>query len=360
MSPIMAAVHMKDPDEVIDALVKETDHTRDEIEERVEQELDELTGQKESDVEREDLRVYAVSIVKNDIKNITGGSGFGGGETEQLSILTLGYQRKEGDYFVTEGDAILGLGVVNPPDDPAGIATFVLDSDHGIDREHVADAFYPLNTVRGHAAISRVGTRDGVPTVKKGGNPTYVVNSTTKSKFNVVDPEEAPDDDPISDLPSSRDAKREMLHEHFLPDSERVNLQNYAEHVTATNDNGFEAGFGVDIKRFRGTIVDVFDNGDGFGVMTVTDDTIYDKEDIDEELVSDRMRTPGLQIWGMPPELLEYGENSVVDIYGWIGQEDDTGQYRLNASGIIPIAAFDREDDGGSSSSDDDHQEEPI
>lgn len=358
----MSTENERTADSIIDALASDDDvpKARDEIEEMVEDQLEEWSDKQVSEEADDILRRHAASVVKNDLKNITT-SGFGGGETEEFPILTMGYERREGDYFVTDGDALVGSGIVNPPEQPAGFTVFVIDSAHGVDLDHAAHCFEPLNTVRGSASLRQVGSRDDEPTVKKGGNPTYESRSSNDSKFEIVDPDSVPDDDPLSSLPGGREAKRQLIHENFITDEDRVTLQNYADHVSVKNNNGYELAFGVDVKRFRGEVVDaiVFD-GDGQsgnGFMTFTDDTVYSAEEIPPDLINDHMRTPGFQV-SVAGDLV-YGEGSVLDVYGYIQQRDD-GQYRMNALGVIPIVEYEYSGPNGSNggSGDDDIQED--
>jgi hypothetical protein len=361
--PLRAAENMSaSEDEMITATAQKAEVDESEVKQRLEDTLQEWKdeGRIKSDEPEDEIRLHALRVVKNDLLNMTGGGGFGGGEAEELPILTLGFQRKEADYFVTDNDAILASGIINPADAPAGYAVFILDSGHGVDLEHTADAFMPLNTVRGYASIRQVGSRDGEPALKKGGQPTYLVNSTDESTFEIVDPDEVDSDDPLSQLPSERDAKREMINKNFITEEDHVTLQSYAEHESVKNDNGYELAFGVDVKRIRGEVVDgmIFDSGDG--VMTVTDDTVFSEDDIPQDLISDQMRTPGLQV-SCAGDLV-YGKNSVLDIYGFIQQRDD-GQYRMQALGVIPIVDFEYvgpEGTGSSSSTDDAASEDTI
>lgn len=352
MSPQRAAVRMEDNEtKVIETVASKADMPVSKVEQRVEDELAKLQDNLAADIGEDELRSHAVSIVKNDLLHITS-SGFGGGEAEELSVLALGYQRKESNYFVTDGDALVALGITNPrgKDDP-GLSIFLLDENHGVDLDHTSATFQPLNTIRAVANRRAVGEIDGEPEITKGGKPTYLMNSTRSSKFEEVNPEEADDSDPLSELPSDLEAKRDLINEHFITDEDVVTLQNYPEHETRKRGD-YEVAFGIDIKRFRGEVVDVYSNDNGFGVMTMMDNTVFDQDDVPEELVSDKMRTPGLQIFGMPPELLQYGERSMLDVYGFIEQTDE-GQYRMQGFGIIPIVAFDRDESGkGGTSSD--------
>lgn len=305
------------------------------------------------------IESHAVKIVRNDLLNIGGGSGYGGGEAETLPVLSLGSIYREKDYFVTDGDGLVGLGIINPPEDPAGLSTFVIDSQHGVDLELAAEAFDPLTTMRAHVSRRQIGTRDGENKIRKGGSPTYLCNSTEKSKFEIVEPDDVDDSDPISQLPGDREAKREMIHENFITDADEVTLQNVPDHRSSLNSAGFETAFGIDVKRFRGQVIDVYSDEDsGFGTMTLLDDTVSDGDEVPEDLISDQQRNPGLQVI-IDPRHLQYGENSLLDVYGFIEQHNESGQYRMMGFGIIPIVEFEREFDGGETT-DDDHDEKTI
>lgn len=292
-------------------------------------------------------RRTAVGAVRKAV-NVT--TGVFGGEVEELPVLALGYSmEREGNYFVTDGRAIVALGIVNPPEDPAGIATFIVDSDDGVDLTLAKETFEPLNTAR--VWMTRMQT-DQIDS--KGGNPVYVCNSTDKTKLESVSPDSVDDDDPIAQLPAGKEAKRDMIHAHFITEEDHVDLQTVPEHLSIENDNGYEAAFGADVKRFRGQIIDVYsDHEQGFGTMTLLDDTVTSPDEVSEEILGDDQRTPGLQVM-IHPEHCDYGENSIVDVYGYIQRTDD-GQARMQGFGVIPIVDFERDNssDGGNGKDDD-------
>jgi hypothetical protein len=345
-------------EEKIKAIAKKAEVDVEEVQERVEEEFQDLKEHQTSAMPDDELRGHAISVVKNDYLNMTGGGGFGAGDAEEIPILTLGFQRKEADYFVTDDPALLGAGIINPPDSPAGFATFIIDSGDGVDLELAADAFQPLRTVRGAVAVRQFGSWDGEPNFKKGGNPTYICNTTSDSKFEIVaDPSELPSDDPLSELPGDREDKRQMIHNNFITEEDSFTLETYAEHETLKNDNGYGIGFGVDVKRIRGEVVDSVRFDGGGGIIKMTDDTIFSEEDIPQELIGDESRTPGLKV-SVAGDLV-VGENSIIDAYGYIRQRND-GQYELQCLGIIPIVEYeyDGPEVGGDDGSDDAAAEE--
>lgn len=345
--------------EVIDELTERDEVSQgfDELWEEVERELQDMETNQTAAMPDDDLEYYAAVTVRNDVLNISGAtSSFGGGEVQELPILSLGFNTRDGEYFVTQGDALLGGAIVNPPNATAGPAVVAIDEAHGVDLDHAAHCFESLNTIRGHVSVRRVGSEEGEPTVKKNGKPVYVCETSDESTFEVVDPDDVDETDPISELPSGREEKRQMINENFFPESETFTLQTYADHESVRNDRGFGVAYGADMYRIRAQVQDavVFDSGNGF--LTVTDDTIYSREDINPELVNENMRTHGLQV--SINEEFVCGEGSLLDIYGWVEQRDDTGQFQMTALGLIPIV--EKEYEGGVVGSSDDQEEDDF
>lgn len=348
-------------EEIIADTAEQVGLDRDEVEARYEEQFDKLKTGLKRKTDEDKLKRNAALIVRNHLLNLSS-SGFGGGDVESLPMISLGYRRRSGEHFVTDGDALIALVIVNPVEDPAGVGIVLIDENHGVDIEYAMDVFQPLNALRAYVSRRQVGSADGEPTIKKGGKPTYLCNSTSQSKFEVVDFDEVDDDDPISELPSDEEARRELIHEHFITEEDEFTLQNYAEHKTRTiagRNRDYEVAFGIDVKRITGMVVDNYANDNGFGIITIVDDTIMDETDINEELISDRQRTPGLQA-PLDPSLLTFGNDSIVDLYGYIEQHGETGQFRLQVLGVVPISATEPEDHSSSGSSDSSIEEETI
>lgn len=348
---------------LISKVSSETDTPEEEVEEKVEEKFEMLLESQQSEIPEERVKFFAVKSVNNELKNMTGSS-FSGGQAEELPVLTLGYQEKDGDYFVTEDGykAIVGLGVVNPADDPAGLSTILIDGGDGVDIEYAKELFEPLKTLRGNFTRRQVGSRDGENSLRKGGLPTYVCQSVGDTTLEEVDPEEEPEGSRFKELPSDWEAKRDMINENIIDDDELLDLTNYSEHIsdhTQSNDGrSFETAFGIDVKRIKGQIVDVF-NTDDFGVMTVLDDTVFDSSEVPEELQTDQMRVAGLQVFDMAPDLLQYDEDSRVDVYGYV-EQTDKGQYRMRGFGMIPIMGIPRDPHSDSNGKTEDDVEEEV
>lgn len=358
-------------DRLIESIAQLKDISEEGAKELVEEEYQRFFDNKDSelgddpDTDQEMTKFYAARSIYTGEKNLSSG-GYSGGTVEGVPVLTLGYQEKDGDYFVTQDGykAIVGLGLINPEEEDVdpGLSTFIIDGGHEVDIEYAKELFEPLNTLRANVTRRRVGSRDGENSIRKGNLPTYVCQSTEETTLKEIDPEEEPEGSVFADLPSTWEDKRDMINKDVLGKDE-VSLQNYAEHVTdrtQSNDGrAFETAFGVDVKRIRGEIVSVNTNdNETFGVMTVTDETVYDEEDVPDDLRDDYMRQPGLKCFDVAPDLLKYAPGSVVDVYGYIDQDDETAQYRMRPFGIVPLISFERDTETGAS--DDSVSEETI
>lgn len=334
-------------DKLITKVSNDTDTPEGEIRQLVSEKYELYKDSQRSQKSDDDLKHYSIKSVYNDLQNMES-------LTEELPILTLGYQERDGDHFVTTDGhrALVGLGIVSPEEDRPGLSVFVIDEADGIDIDYVKELFEPLNTIKGAVQRRLVGSRDIEEKLTKGDQPVYECETIDGSTFEEVDPEE---DERFDGLPSEWEAKRDLINEGLIDEREQVTFQNYAQHVSVKQVNGFDVAFGADVKRIEGEIVNVYSN-ENFGVMTILDKSAFGPNDVPDDLIDDQMRTPGLKVW-MAPDLLKYAEGSIVDVYGHIQQTDD-GQYQMRGFGIIPIVEFER--DTSTASSDDDIEEEMI
>jgi hypothetical protein len=251
-------------------------------------------GAIQTEEQDEIMKRHAAMAVKNELLELGADNQGGGGGTDGIPVLALGY-RREGTSLV-DGDGIRAAGLMNPPEGKAGLCIFLIDGADGVDLDHAKEAFSPLQTIRASGRIRQVGTYDNEPTLMKVGAPTYNFESTSDSTFEIVDPDDADDNDPLSDLPSTQEAKRSMLNKEFIPEEETMTVSDFKNQTATKNSSGWAAGLGVDIKRLRGEVVNAISFEGGGGYITVTDDTVYDEEDVSAELISDKQRVPGVQV----------------------------------------------------------------
>lgn len=264
------------------------------------------------------------------------------GETVPVNILSIGHggvRRWNDRDNGGEKDVLIAYGVGQPEeledDDnpPMGVTVFICDETDGVDIGNLRSAFgETLNNLKGYFSVQR-----SEELTIGGDTPVYVCNSTDKTR---VEEEE-------SDMDLQE--KRDFLHNYI---SEEANIANIHQHISATNDDGYPAEFGADIKRMNATVID-WNKGDGFNTYTLLDDSVVDPDELGEDIVSERARSPGLTAW-VPDEFHQYGTNSQLEVYGSIRRSDD-GQISMNVCGVIPLIPMDMDtsdDDSGNTESD--------
>lgn len=247
------------------------------------------------------------------------------GDAETVDIIALGHG---GIQEWNSGDTLLAYGIANPEDDPANKAVFIIDGEDAY-LEDTKDKFEPFQALEGNFSV----------TVSSDVSDLYVCNSTSETE--VME----------SEMDMSEEDRHEWVNENHVTD--RATLDDVANHLSMTNDEGYTAEFGGDLKRMQATIVSWYIPDDwSFGVMTLQDESVVDPlEELDEEVIgddADNTRTPGLTAWA-DPDIMEYGEYSVCDFYGTLSR-DKNGQITFNTFGIRPImpTELDASDIGGS------------
>lgn len=285
--------------------------------------LDDLQDRANGDVNEDALAEHAVRIVKRKANQ----SGRSSGEVEEVEVVVIGHGggRTWSDDDGGEKEVLISYGVVNPKDDdkPRGLGVFINDETTGVDIQNLKDKFSTLNQLTAYYSLSNY---DDLPN-------TYILDSTDQTKVEVADPEDM----------ASEDARRGLLHEW----TEEAELGNIKQHLSATDDQGRTLGFGADVKRMNATVVDQMET-ENTAIYTLLDDSVIDPEELDEDVRDDRAQTPGLTSW-TPKELMKYGINSQIEVYGSVATMDD-GQVCMNVYGIVPLITFELDDDGDSSS----------
>lgn len=329
-------------EQTIDALASEEgiSESREEIEELVAEKENEFQKKSSTNETDEQIRRIAVMMVKNEFQNLSS-SGYIG-ELEEVPVIPLGYQKQDIGIGIVQDYESLHVGcVVSPPERSAGLAMLVVEGNH-VDLDHAKSVLQPLNTVKARIGVEKVGG-DSEPTIKKAGNPTYNLRTGEDSIIDKVDTDSLDPNDPLAELPAEKEEKRALVNGNFFPESEVVTVRDFVEHESVQNENGYPAGLGTDMKRLRGQVVDSVKFDYGGGLMTIMDDSVYNEEEIPEELLTEDTRTPGALVRADNDFIL--GDDSIVDIYGPISQNPNTKQYTINGYGVIPI--MNNEYDGG-------------
>jgi hypothetical protein len=281
--------------------------------------LTEIGGRDAEGDQLEMLQNHAVRLVKSEVnkgERVTG-------DVEKLNVVAIGHggiRNWSSDNGGTR-EVLLTFGVVKPEDKPMGLGVFINDEEEGVDIYNIKEKFDTLNEIE---AYYTVGQADELPN-------TYILNSTDETRVDVKDESEA----------ASEDKRRSLLQEH----TQEAKLDSVKDYLSATNADGYSVAFGADIKRMNATIVDAVDL-DNTSIYTILDDTVIDPSELDDDVRDDRAQTPGMTAW-CPKNMMKYGVNSQVEVYGSISTMDD-GQVAMNIYGIVPLITFELEEDGNS------------
>lgn len=240
-------------------------------------------------------------------------------EVDVLAIGHSGIQRWNDNDNGGKKDVVIAYGIVKPgPDEdgndrPMGMGVFVCDETRGADIGNITEAFHTLNNLKGWFSVSE---SDELPN-------TYVLNSTDRTRVEVQD-DGKPDDE-----------KREFIHQFVEEEAKIDSIHNY---LSRTNDSGFAAEFGGDVKRIVADIVD-YNRGDGWNTYTLLDDSVVDPTELGEDVVSENARSPGLTAW-VPDDYMLYAPDSQCEFYGTITIGDE-GQVSMNVCGVVPLWPID-------------------
>lgn len=273
------------------------------------------------------IEQHALRTTKSEIYQ---GSRTSFGEAKEVNILTIGHggvQRWNDRDNGGKKDMLISYGIVQPGTDnegnelPMGVGVFINDETDGVDLGNLRDAFgETLTNLTGFYAVQK-----SEELTVGGDTPVWVCNSSDKTRVEEVE----------SDM--SREEKREFVHQYI---SDEANIANIHQNLSATNDDGYPAEFGADIKRMNATVID-FHKGDGFNTYTLLDDSVVDPDELGSDIVSDQARSPGLTAW-VPDEFHQWGTNSQLELYGTLARNDD-GQIALNVCGAIPLIPMEME-----------------
>lgn len=263
------------------------------------------------------------------------------GDPMDLQILSIGHRGVWEDAPMTPDgvDVVISHAVIRGPlgadgEQKAAKAVLFNRSDH-TDLLNVQSKFHALNEMTATYSVEEAWNLDGF----------YRCTSMEETTLTETS---------LDDLPSSRDDKNEMLRQIF-DDVELADLAEAGAGMSAYDpESGFTHDWGADIKRFTATIADYYIADDNsWGVYTLMDDSVTpdDIEDVETVLPSgeevhltgENQSIPGLDAWCEPDYHMNYGRQSVVDVYGVIETGRD-GQLQMTVAGIVPIIPMEMED----------------
>jgi hypothetical protein len=295
--------------------------------------LDEARDRVMESMSEERLVDYVVGMLEADevVKERMGGSG----EEMELKILSIGHRGVWEDHPQFEDeDVVTAHGVIHGPigddgQEKAAKAILFLKKSN-VDLLNVQSLFEALNELKGTFKVEKAWDLG-----ERGFYRCYSCDET--------DIEEAD----LEDLPSSRDDKNDLLRRMF----EDVKLSELGEDGTGLSafqledGNRYTLDWGADVKRFTGTVQDLYIADDNtFGLFTMIDDSVTADDIEDTALVGDDQNIPGLTVYAQPDYHMNYGRNSVLDIYGVVETNND-GQIIMRAAGVVPIIPMDMDDE---------------
>lgn len=268
------------------------------------------------------------------------------GEVEELDIFALGHHgtmdwedRDNGG----EKEVVIALGIVAPDDKPdenrpAGVAAFICDETDGVDLGNIRKRFEFGNHLAGWFSIRK---NDDFSDRKR---TYYLGNCNDETKVEEVE----------LDLPTEPDDQCEFVRQYVPEESDVTEI---ASNLSREGDN-FGTSW-LDMRRVTGQVVDAYrdrdSGGRGTGIFRVIDSSVSGPEELerlpymtDEDV--EKGRTPGLNVW-IPPEFVECGRESTIELIGDLSKNPETGQISMNAVAAIPHIPYPYEDnsngDGG-------------
>lgn len=222
-------------------------------------------------------------------------------------------------------EVTIANGIAIPEDGPMGLAVFVLD-ENDVDLGAAMEAFQCKNLVRADFSLSDSETRD----------QWYVGYSTDDMDLQYAEPDSVDED---------VESIRDDIHRHV----ETAELSNITDYLTATqtwNGRKQAAEWGIDVKRVRASIIDVYP-GDGpvSPNYTVIDHTVMDESDLEGGPTdAEDSYSAGLTCWLPDGQKAEFADGSLVDLYGTLTRNNETGEVTMNVRGVDPQVTYEYDD----------------
>lgn len=293
------------------------------------EELEEVKSRASDALSEDQIQEHAIRCVRSDVVQ---GSRSTGGNVEAVDIVAIGHSgvQRWSDGDGGKKDVLIAHGIVQPEDKPRKQGVFLIDETNGADPQSLKSKFTTGAALSGYFSVDESDSMANV----------YRLNWRDESKLEEVPEAEQPSDEDVQQMIRT-----------YVTDEAQIN--NIANHLSLTNENGYTVEFGADMKRINGTIVDYYD-GENAKNYTILDDSVVDPESLGDNVVSENARTPGLTAW-VNEEEFQYGVNSQCEFIGPIST-DQNGQIVMNVVGIIPLIPFelDEGDDSANGGAPDD------
>jgi hypothetical protein len=238
----------------------------------------------------------------------------------EVQMITIGGS----DDPFNNGEVFVGYALCIPEDDPVKLGAVVFDSKTVDMDDSVRDMFYePYTPGKGEFDI-----RNAQAPVGDNAYRLDAVETTEVTRF-----------EPEKDL----DERRDMVLD-FVDDAKIADI---GDHLSLTDDRGFAATFGVDMRRIPEAYVHEARIGKA-ARLVVQDDSFVDARDLGKDVRGDDEEA-GLVAFA-DTGLVDFDTGSIVDLYGALTPNQD-GQVTMDVIGVDPVRAVEREDDDGDDSS---------
>jgi len=241
------------------------------------------------------------------------------GADGEVRMITIGAQ----DDPFNNGNVFIGYALCIPEDSPVRLGAVMFDRQE-MDPEPYMGYFYePFQPIKGEFDI-----RDAQKPV---GSNAYTLNAVASTHVEKFEAEK------------DREERKEMVLD-FVPEAEIASI---GDHLSLTNDRGFAAGFGVDLRVIRDAYVHEARVGDNGARLVLQDDSFVDARDLGKD-VRGEDGDAGLNAF-IDPEMVDFGDGSILDVYGSITPNQD-GKVTMSVFGVEAVHKTEREDTGGSDS----------
>lgn len=252
------------------------------------------------------------------------------GADGEVRMITIGAN----DDPFNNGDVFMGYALCIPEDSPVRVGAVVFDRGDIDVTEELKSKFYePFTPVKGDFDI-----RDAQKPVGSNAYTLNAVEQTTVTEF---------------DAEKDLDERREMVQE-YIP---TARIAEIGEALSLTNDRGFAAGFGVDMRLIEDAYVHEARVGDNGARMVLQDDSFVDARDLGEDVRGEE-GDAGLNAF-IDPEQVDFGDGSILNVYGSIAPNQD-GKVTMSVYGVDPVHKTEREGDSGGGSSGSSAQEDSV
>lgn len=241
------------------------------------------------------------------------------GADGEVKMITIGH---DGPRPFGSTDMLFGFCIAIPEDDPAQLAVIMFDENDVVHDEILPYFREPYQAVKGEFDIRSAGKVSNA----------YVMEAVAGTELETFEAEK------------DREERKEMVDE-FVTEADIAEIGQY---LTVTDDNGYPADYGADLRRISGAYVLEARVGENGARYEVQDDSFVDARDLDDHVRGDD-NARGLVCW-VDPEVADFDEGSIVDLYGVITAGQNTGQVTMNVVGVEPIQINELQMDNGGGS----------